>query len=166
MYRILKISAIAVFALALMVPAASAQRFGGGFRGGFGGYRGGWGFGGPYIGFGYFGPGWFYGPGYYWGPYGYGYYGSAESGAYGGTGHVKLDMQAKDALVYVDGGYAGLSGKLKNFPLKAGNHTIELRDPSGHTFYQERVNILPGRTVDIHGDSPNPSPGPSPSPSK
>jgi hypothetical protein len=162
MSRILKISAIAVFALALMVPAASAQRFGGGFRYG-GGFRGG--FGGPFIGFGYYGPGWFYGPGYYWGPYGYGYYGSAEGGAYG-TGHVKLDMQAKDALVYVDGGYAGLSGKLKNFPLKSGSHTLELRDPGGHTFYQERINVLPGRTIDIHGDSPNPSPGPSPAPNK
>ncbi|MGB6430894.1 MAG: hypothetical protein WBF06_09915 [Candidatus Acidiferrales bacterium] len=146
--RILKMSAIGLFAMALMVPTASAQRFGGGFRGGFRGGFGG-GFYGPSIGFGFYGPGWFYGPGLYWGPYGYGYYGYRGDGAYTGTGHVKLDMQAKDALVYVDGGYAGLSGKLKNFPLKAGAHDIELRDPSGHTFYQERVNVLPGRTVDI-----------------
>jgi hypothetical protein len=152
--KILKISAIALLALVCMVPTASAQRgFGGGFRGGFRG-----GFYGPSIGFGFYGPGWFYGPGLYWGPYGYGYYGYNGEGAYTGTGHVKLDLQAKDALVYIDGGYAGLSGKLKNFPLKAGSHDLELRDPSGHTFYQEHLNVLPGRTVEIHGDRPNPSP--------
>jgi hypothetical protein len=157
MSRILKISAIALLALVCMVPTASAQRgFGGGFRGGYGGgFRGGFGFG-----LGYYGPGWFYGPGFY-GPYGYGYYGGYNGeGVYSGVGRVKLDLHAKDALVYVDGGYAGLSGKMKDFPLKAGTHTIELRDPSGHSFYQERLNVLPGRTVEIHGDTPNPSPSP------
>jgi hypothetical protein len=151
--RLMKVSAIALLALVCLVPVASAQHGGGGFRGGFGGgFRGG---------FGFYGPGWFYGPGYYWGwgpgYYGYGYgYGEGPGSA---IGHVKLDLQAKDALVYVDGGYAGLSGKLKNFPLKAGNHNIELRDPSGHTFYQESVNVIGGRTVDIHADNPAPSPG-------
>jgi hypothetical protein len=156
MSRMLKISAIALLALVCMVPTASAQR---GFRGGFGGgFRGG--FGGPFIGFGYYGPGWFYGPGLYWGPYGYGHYGYEGDGSAYGAGHVKLDMQAKDALVYIDGGYAGLSGKLKNFPLKAGAHDIELRDPSGHTFYQERVNVLPGRTVDINPTAQTAPPAP------
>jgi len=149
MSRIMKLSAIAILALACMVPAASAQgRFGVGFRGGYGyGFRGG------FIG-GYYGPGWGWGwgPGYYWAP-GYGYYGYGYEGNPNAVGHIKLDMQAKDAMVYVDGGYAGLSGKLKNFPLKAGSHDIELRDPSGHTFYQERVNVIPGRTIDVHADS-------------
>jgi hypothetical protein len=159
--KILKLSAIALLALVCMVPTASAQRGGGfgGFRGGFGGFRGGFGYGGVYGGFG------FYGPGYYWGPWGYGYYGSYNDGAAGGTGHIKLDMQAKDALVYVDGGYAGTSGKLKDFKIKAGNHDIELRDPSGHTFYQERVNVIPGQTVDVHVDNANAPPAP-PAPGK
>ena len=152
--KILKLLVVASLALVCMVPTASAQR--GGFRGGFGGFRGGFGFGGPYVGFG------FYGPGYFGGPWGYGYYGSYNDGAAGGTGHIKLDMQAKDALVYVDGGYAGTSGKLKDFRIKAGNHDIELRDPSGHTFYQERVNVIPGQTVDIHVDNANAPPAPAP----
>jgi hypothetical protein len=157
MSRILKFSAIALLALACMVPTASAQRFGGGFRGGFGGgFRGGYGF---------YGPGWFYGPSFYWG-WGPGYYGYGYGSGYGegysnGTGHVKLDMQAKDALVYVDGGYAGLSGKLKDFPLKAGNHKIELRDPSGHTFYQQSINVIPGRTIDVNPGAPSAAPAPS-----
>jgi hypothetical protein len=154
--RILKFSGVALLAMVCMVPGASAQ---GRFRGGFG-----WGFRGPYVGFGYYGPGWFYGPGY-WGPYGYGYYGYNGEGYANGTGHVKLDLQAKDALVYVDGGYAGLSGKLKEFPLRAGNHKIELRDPSGHTFYQESINVIPGRTIDISpGAAPPPAPSPAPAP--
>ena len=132
MSRILKFSAIALLALLMLAPMASAQRGGGGFRGGF---RGGFGFYGP----GFYGPYW----GGYWGPYGY--YG------YGGPamGEVKIDTPAKDALVYVDGGYAGLSGKLRHFNLTAGTHDIELRDPSGHAFFQEHVQVLRGKTIDV-----------------
>jgi hypothetical protein len=128
--------AIALLALFIIVPVASAQRGGWGFRGGY--YEGGW-----------YGPGWgWYGP--YWGyPYGYGYY-----GPYGGSaryGDVKIEDVAKDALVYVDGGYAGRAGQLKKFRLSAGNHDIELRDPSGHAFHQEKIDVLPGKTLEISG---------------
>src|SRR5438067_2129553 len=44
------------------------------------------------------------------------------------TGEVKIDTHIKDALVYIDGGYAGVSGKLKHFDLRPGNHDIELRN--------------------------------------
>jgi len=136
MTKILKFSAIALLAILMVAPAASAQRFGGGFRGGFrGGFHGG---------FGFYGPGWWgYGWGPYWGPYGY-YYSPGPA-----TGEVKIETPAKDALVYVDGGYAGLSGKLRHFHLSPGSHQIELRDPSGRTFYQEQINVLPGKTVEI-----------------
>ncbi len=145
MTRILKFSAIALLALLMTAPMASAQRFHGGrgwgghrrviIRGGFGGR------------FGFFGPGWY---GYGWGPYwggGYGYYGNLGPA----TGEVKIKTPAKDVLVYVDGGYAGLSGKLRHFQLAAGSHNIELRDPSGNTFYQEKIQVLPGKTIDIGG---------------
>ena len=126
MLRILKASAIALLALLMFAPMASAQRGHIIIRGGFG----------------FYGPG-FYGPywGGYWGPYGY----------YGGpaTGEIKIDTPAKDALVYVDGGYAGLSGKLRHFNLTAGTHDIELRDPSGKAFYQERVQVIRGKTIDV-----------------
>jgi hypothetical protein len=133
MSRLFKMSAIALLSLFFLVPAASAHS-----RGGF---------------VGVYGPGWgWYGPGWGWyGPYGWGWgypYGYA---AILNRGEVKIENVAKDTLVYVDGGYAGTAGKLKKFPLRPGNHTIELRDPSGHTFHQERVQVLLGKTLEING---------------
>jgi hypothetical protein len=55
--------------------------------------------------------------------------------------------------VYVDNGYAGTVGSLKTFRLKAGEHDIELRDPSGHSYYQEHVNILAGKTLKLQPQS-------------
>jgi hypothetical protein len=54
--------------------------------------------------------------------------------------------------VYVDGGYVGPVAKAKNFPLRPGNHELELRDPSGNTFYRESVQVIPGRTTEIHAN--------------
>lgn len=129
MSRILKFSAIALLAILMLAPMASAQRRGRVFI---------------RSGFGFYGPG-FYGPywgGYYGGPYRY--YGGGPN-----TGEVKIDTPAKDVLVYVDGGYAGLSGKLRHFNLSAGAHDIELRDPSGKAFFQEHVQVLRGKTIDV-----------------
>jgi hypothetical protein len=128
MSRILKFSAIALLALLMLAPMASAQRRGRII------VRGGFGFAGP----GFYGPYW---GGYWGGPYGY----------YGGPamGEVKIETPAKDALVYVDGGYAGLSGKLRHFNLPPGAHDIELRDPSGKAFFQEHVQVLRGKTINI-----------------
>src|SRR5580692_9434995 len=98
MSRFLKFFGLLILALVILVPATSAQRgFGGrGFgHGGFYGrgfYGGGWGWYGPYA----------YGYGYpYWG----GYDGDYSSGPR--YGDVKITDAAKDALVYIDGGYAG-----------------------------------------------------------
>jgi hypothetical protein len=137
MSRFLRMSAIALLALFIIVPAASAQR---GFYG-RGYYGGGWGWYGPGWGYGWYGP---YG-GYPYG-YGYGYYGSGPR-----FGDVKILDAGKDAMVYVDGGYAGKVRDLKKFRLSTGDHNIELRDPSGHPFYQEKVDVLPGKTLEIHG---------------
>jgi hypothetical protein len=147
MSRFLRMFAIALLALFIIVPAASAQR---GFYGGRGYYGGGWGGGWG----GWYGPGWglgWYGP--YWGyPYGYGYYGN---GGYGGPryGDVKIVGTGKDAMVYVDGGYAGKAGDLKKFRLPVGDHNIELRDPSGHPFHQEKIDVIPGKTLEIRGSA-------------
>ena len=93
----------------------------------------------PYYGFGYWnGPGWYY-PG--------------QRPAYvipqSRTGEVRIVTRFKDALVFVDGGYAGVVEKLKHFDLSPGNHDIELRDPSGNTIFQERVQVILGRTIEI-----------------
>jgi hypothetical protein len=66
------------------------------------------------------------------------------------VGKVKFDTKAKDAMVYVDGGYAGTVGSLKTFPLRAGTHNIELRDPSGHAYFQESVNVIGGKTTTLN----------------
>ena len=137
MSRFLRVLAIALLSIVVLVPAASAQHrvfVSGGFVG--------------------FGPGWaWYGPGWGWyGPWGWGwgypYYAYAPGPP---SGEVKLVDVAKGALVYVDGGYAGTAGKLKKFALRPGNHNIELRDPSGHAFHQEKIHVIPGKTLEIHG---------------
>lgn len=149
MSKILRLSVIAMaaalMALAPAAPVASAapQRgvivargfYGGGFYGR--GFYGG-GFYGPGLGWygGWYGPGW-YGPRYYYGPR---------------AGEVKIDTKIKGNSIYVDGGFAGVTGKLKKFPLRPGNHNIEVRDRSGHAFYQERVHVIPGKTIKIHPD--------------
>ena len=161
MSRFLKVSAIALLALFFLVPAASAQR-GGGFvgHGGFGGHGGFYGrgfYGGGYYGggWGWYGPGWGWGWGgyypYYWDGdpyYGYGYGYGYSAPPYG---DVKITGAGKDAMVYVDGGYAGRVAQLKKFRLPTGSHNIELRDPSGHVFHQEKIQVLPGKTLEIQG---------------
>jgi hypothetical protein len=126
MTRYLKYLAMAILALAVFVPAASAR---------------------PIVFFrGYFGPAW-YGPAYY------GWYGPGFVVPYGApvptVGKVKIDTKAKDAMVYVDGGYAGTVGQLKTFPLRPGGHDIELRDPSGNAFYQEHIDVVAGKTIKL-----------------
>jgi len=125
MTRFWKYSAMILLALAIFVPAASARP-------------------GVFIGI---GPG-FYGPAYY-GWYGPGYY----AGPYGvvppNAGKVKFDTKMKDAGVFVDGGYAGTVRQLGTFPLRPGNHNIELRNPAGQTIFQEQVDVLAGKTIKL-----------------
>ena len=124
MSRYLKLSTIALLAVVCIAPVASARPFvvvGG------------------YYGPAYYGPGW-YGPGWV-APYGY------VRGPV--TGSVKFDTKMKDAAVYVDGGYAGTVGKLKTFHLRPGSYNIELRDHVGHSFYQERIEVIAGKTLKL-----------------
>jgi hypothetical protein len=135
MLRIWKALLVVCLALLTFAPTAAARGRGVVIAGG--------GFYSPY--YGWYGPGW-YSPWGFGGPYAYGYYPTANSG------NVKIKTELKDASVFVDGGYAGQSGKLKKFALRPGTHDIALRDPSGHTFYQERINVLKGKTLEIHPD--------------
>jgi hypothetical protein len=97
-----------------------------------------------------YGPGFAYAPGWYGaGAYGLGWYEPYGYVSANAAGKVKLDTTAKDAMVYVDGGYAGTVKQLGTFPLKAGTHDVELRDPSGHAYFQERVNVIAGKTINL-----------------
>ncbi len=136
MTRFLKYSAIALLALVTFVPAASAR-----------GYYGGRGFVGVGVGF---GPGFY--PGYYgwYGPwfgpwYGPGYY-------VPNAGEVEIKTKQKGEQIFVDGGFAGRTGELKTFPLRAGIHNIELRNANGQTFYQEQINVIAGKKIKIQSD--------------
>jgi hypothetical protein len=64
-------------------------------------------------------------------------------------GKVKIETKIKNGSIYVDGGLAGATRKLKTFSIAAGNHDIELRDSTGHTAFKQTVQVIPGRTVEI-----------------
>ena len=67
------------------------------------------------------------------------------------TGEVKLITASRTASVYVDGGFAGKTDKLKKFPLKPGKHRIEVREEDGRA-YSERVQVIRGKTVELRAD--------------
>jgi hypothetical protein len=127
MTRYWKYPVLALMALAIFVPVASARPR-------------------VFIGGGFYGPG-FYGPGYYgwYGP-GYGPY-YVEQSPY--LGKVKFDTKMKDALIYVDNAYAGTVRQLGTFPLRPGAHNLELRDPSGQVIFQQKVDVLAGKTLKL-----------------
>ena len=95
-------------------------------------------------------------PYYGWGPGWYGWYGPYWGPSYvvpsRPTGEVKLVTRMKEASVYVDGGYAGVAGKLKHFDLLPGNHNIELRDTAGQTLFHQQVQVIRDKTTEIHVD--------------
>jgi hypothetical protein len=100
----------------------------------------------PYAVYGYgWGPAWYspyyYYPGYY--PVARVYPAAPQSG------EVKIETHMKDASVYVDGGFAGSTGKLTKFHLQLGNHDIAVRNRAGQTLFHDKVQVLAGKTVDI-----------------
>jgi hypothetical protein len=68
------------------------------------------------------------------------------------VGEVQILTKHKGDAIYVDGGFAGRTGELKKFPLKTGTHTIELRNANGQTHYQEKINVISGKKLNIQSD--------------
>ncbi len=64
------------------------------------------------------------------------------------AGQVKLDTHVKDAQVFVDGAYAGTSGKLKTMWMRTGTYTIEMRAP-GQAQFAEKIYVVAGKTVHV-----------------
>jgi len=137
MTRLWKYAAVALLVFVTSAPTASARGY---FVGG------------PVVFGGYFGPAFypgFYGPALWYGPWaGQVYYPGPP------VGKVQIVTKHKGDAVYIDGGFAGRTGSLKTFPLRPGPHTIELRGPDGHAFYQERVTVIPGKKLKITADYP------------
>jgi hypothetical protein len=67
---------------------------------------------------------------------------------------VKIVTKSKDDSVFVDGGYAGLTAKLKKFALRPGAHTIAVKAPDGRSLLNQRIEVLPGKTTEVY---PNPA---------
>jgi len=65
------------------------------------------------------------------------------------TGELRIKNPTPGASIYVDGAFVGLTDKVKNIPLPAGTHEVQLRDSDGDILYQESVAIIAGRTTQI-----------------
>jgi hypothetical protein len=112
--------------------------------------------GGGYFGsYGYWGVGvgW---PGYAYPAYGYPYpYPAYGSGYDPNTGRVRLDVQPRDAEVFIDGAFAGtvddFDGRLQGLTLETGSHGVEIRKPGWETLAFD-VRITPGRTTTYKAD--------------
>jgi hypothetical protein len=79
---------------------------------------------------------------------------------YGGSydsdlGKLRLDMEPREAEVYIDGYYAGVvddfDGRLQGLRLEAGNYAVEVVLP-GFAPLQFDVHVSPGRTTTYRGE--------------
>ncbi len=131
----------AALAVALILPASASARtrvgIGVGFYGGYpyGGY-GPWGYG-PW-GYPYYG-------GYGYVPYGYGYNGRP-------MGEVRIKSPDSNAMIYINGAFAGRAHDLKTIYLAPGTYNIEQR--IGSDVQKERLYVLANRTLKIEFDKP------------
>ena len=67
-----------------------------------------------------------------------------------GYGGVRIDLNQRDAEVFVDGYYVGIvddfDGVFQKVDLEPASHRIEIRAPGFETS-QFEVNVLPGQTI-------------------
>jgi len=83
--------------------------------------------------------------GSYWGPYwGPAYYGYG----YAAAGQIKLDTKVKNAEVFIDGAFAGMTQQTKSMHLRPGSYNIEIREV-GQTKFAERVYVVAGKTLHL-----------------
>ena len=108
----------------------------------------------PYYGYSYYDP--YYTGAFYWSNHAW------QSGAYynGGNaasdlGKLRLDMQPREAEVYIDGYYAGVvddfDGRLQGLRLETGNYRVQVTLP-GFAPLDFDVHVQPGRTTTYRGE--------------
>ena len=90
-------------------------------------------------------PYWYYDPLFFPPVYAYGYYNGFSYGP--NLGAVRIQGADKDALVYLDGAFAGRAGKLKRMWLDPGAYNLELRT-GGRTLTQ-KIYVLTGNTLRV-----------------
>lgn len=123
-------------------PFAFSGFYGGGFYDSYWGGNVGWG--GPW------GPGW--GPGWGGAYYGGGYPVGGRSFDFG---RLRLQVQPRDAEVFVDGYYAGLvddfDGRFQGLQLETGGYKVEIRKPGWESLTFD-VRVTPDRTTSYKGE--------------
>jgi hypothetical protein len=106
-----------------------------------------------YYGYRYYDP--YYRGDFFWSDYGW----RPRSYYYGSNwdydlGKLRLDIDQRDAEVYIDGYYAGVvddfDGRLQGLRLEAGNYSVEVGLP-GFVPLQFDVHVQPGRTTTYRG---------------
>jgi hypothetical protein len=65
-----------------------------------------------------------------------------------GTGEVRLEDVPKEAVVFIDGGYAGSGGDLRKFRLQPGAYTLRMEWDGGEPF-ETRLYVLTGKTLRV-----------------
>ena len=107
---------------------------------------------GPWYGYGYgpglwrpWGPAWF-DPFWYGGWAHPGYWTGFMQGP--GMGELKLKGAPDEAMVYLDGAYAGHVAKLKSMWLEPGIYRVEVRDDAGQA-WDQKIYVLSGKTLDL-----------------
>jgi hypothetical protein len=63
-------------------------------------------------------------------------------------GEIKLNDAPKEAMVYLDGAYAGQVAKLKSMWLQPGVYQLEVRDDAGSA-WERKIYVLSGKTLDL-----------------
>jgi hypothetical protein len=71
--------------------------------------------------------------------YGYGY---------PAAGQIKLDTKVKNAEVFIDGAFAGMTQQTKSMHLRPGSYNIEIRE-LGQTKFAEQVYVVAGKTLHL-----------------
>jgi hypothetical protein len=84
----------------------------------------------------------------YWGPvWRPAYYGGYYYG-YPAAGQVKLDTKVKNAEVFINGAFAGMTQQAKSMHLRPGSYRIEIRE-LGRTKFVEQIYVVAGKTLHL-----------------
>jgi hypothetical protein len=67
-----------------------------------------------------------------------------------GLGAVRVSNAPRDAVVLIDGAYAGEARKLKSMWLEPGVYNMEVR--LGDSAFQRKVYVLSGKTLELRAE--------------
>jgi len=119
MKRLIVLATLVASLMTIAMPASAAVRLGLGFGYGYGRHL--------YV------PGSLWAGPAYWNPPVY-YVVPPRSA---NSGELKIDTNAKDASVYIDGAFAGTVREMKTIWLRSGNYDLKVRNTNGGTFEQK-----------------------------